>query len=65
MSRKNDVFSKINDLLESTDYPTDIKDVNDLEDFLNDVENQQYDEYDEIERIYDELMDGDLELDEE
>ncbi len=56
---------KINELLESTDFPTEIKDVSDLEDFLNDVENQQYDEYDDIERLYDKLMDGDEELEDE
>lgn len=65
MNRKNDAFTKINDLLEGTDYPNDIKDVSELEDFLNDVDNQQYDEFEEIERIYDELMDGDLDYEDE
>ncbi len=65
MGSRNTYFTKINELLEGTDYPTEIKDLSDLEDFLNDVENQQYDEYDEIERIYDEIMDGEDDFEEE
>ena len=65
MSTKNEYLTKINNLLEGTEYPAEIKDMTDLEDFLNDVENQQYDEYDEVERLYDELMDSDTDLEEE
>jgi hypothetical protein len=65
MANRHEVFTKINVLLEGTDYPTEIKEMSDLEDFLNDVENQQYDEYDEIERLYDELMDDDSDFEEE
>lgn len=53
---KNEIFERINELLEETDYPVEIKDISDLEDFLNEVDNQQYEEYEEIEKMYDDLM---------
>jgi hypothetical protein len=54
--KKNDTIERINELLENTDYPMEIKDISDLEDFLNEMENQQYEEYEEIDKLYNDLM---------
>ncbi len=56
MADRQDLFDKVNELLENTDITYELKDVSDLESFLENEENQQYEEYEEIERIYDLLM---------
>ncbi|MFZ5988902.1 MAG: hypothetical protein ACOYWZ_17490 [Bacillota bacterium] len=48
-------FSKINELLEVTDYPIRITSVGDIEDFLLDDANRRFEEYAVIGRIYDDL----------
>lgn len=52
------IFDKINSLLEETDYPMEINDISDLEEFLNDEDNSSYDVYPAIEKLYDQLMEG-------
>lgn len=62
MTDKQDIFDRINELLENTDLSYEIKDTSDLEGFLEDDENQQYEEYEEIEKLYTMLMeDSDFE----
>ena len=62
MAEKQDLFDKINELLENTDITYEIKDSTDLESFLEDEDNQQYDEYEEVEKLYTMLMeDSDFE----
>jgi len=56
MTERQDIFDKVNGLLEDSGYPVEIKDISDLEDFLNEVENQDMEEYEVIEKLYDELM---------
>jgi hypothetical protein len=56
MTDKYEVFERVNELLENTGYPMEIKEISDLEDFLNELDNQQYEEYDEIEKLYNDLM---------
>lgn len=56
MADKYEVIERVNELLENTNYPMEIKDLTDLEDFLNELDNQQYEEYDEIEKLYNDLM---------
>lgn len=62
MNDKQDIFERINELLENTDLAYEIKDAADLEGFLEDDENQQYEEYEEVEKLYTMLMeDSDFE----
>lgn len=56
MTDKQDIYEKINELLENTDLNYEIKDVSELEGFLEDDDNQQYEEYEEIEKLYTMLM---------
>lgn len=56
MADRQDLFDKINELLENTDITYEIKDISDLESFLDNEENQQYEEYEEIANLYDMLM---------
>lgn len=53
---KNEIFERINELMENVEYPVEIRDVSDIEDFLNDEDNQTLEEYDEIEKLYNDLM---------
>ncbi len=64
MADRFEVFERVNELLENTGYPLEIKDISDLEDFLNELDNQQYEEYDEIEKLYNDLMEEADSLDE-
>ena len=62
MADRQEIFYMINELLENTEYPGEVKNLSDLESFLEDDENQQYEEFGEVERLYSELMeDSDLE----
>ncbi|MEN6315180.1 MAG: hypothetical protein ABFD25_13145 [Clostridiaceae bacterium] len=64
MKDDQEIYDRINELLEDTDYGYEIKDVSELEDFLEDEENQQLEEYEEIEKLYTMLMeDTDFEED--
>jgi len=54
-----DIYSKINELLENTDYPVEVSNVTSIEEFLNREENTGYDVYDEIDNLYNKLMMGD------
>jgi len=64
MKDDHEIYDRINELLEDTDYGYEIKDVSELEDFLEDEENQQLEEYEEIEKLYTMLMeDTDFEED--
>lgn len=64
MKDDQEIYDKINELLEDADYGYEIKDVSELEDFLEDDENQQLEEYEEIEKLYTMLMeDTDFEED--
>ena len=56
MTDKQEVFERINELLQSTGLAYDIRDEEHLEEFIDNVENQQYSEFDEIEKLYTELM---------
>ncbi len=56
MYDKQEIFDRINELLENTDLSYEIKDTSDLESFLDNIDNQQYEEYEEIENLYNELM---------
>jgi len=61
---KQEIYDKINELMENSDLSYEIKDISDLEDFLEDDENQQREEYEEIEKFYTMLME-DTDLDED
>lgn len=64
MKSDQEIYDKINELLETTDYGDEIRDISELEGFLEDDENQQLEEYEEIEKLYNMLMeDTDLEED--
>lgn len=64
MKNDQEIYDKINELLETTDYGDEIRDMSELEGFLEDDENQQLEEYEEIEKLYNMLMeDTDLEED--
>lgn len=56
MQDRDDILEKVNELLESSDYPAEMKDASDIEDFLNDEDNQVMEEYEEIEKLYNELV---------
>lgn len=56
MTDKQEIYDRINELLQSTGLAYDISDAEHLEEFIDNVENQQYSEYDEIEKLYTELM---------
>lgn len=49
------VFDKINELLEDTDYPVKITSVGDIDDFLLDDDNRRFEQYEVIGRMYDDL----------
>ncbi|GEM_PF-974114 len=49
------VFDKINELLEDTDYPVKITSVADIDDFLLDDDNRRFEQYEVIGRMYDDL----------
>lgn len=53
---RDQIFERINRLLEDTDYPVEITDIEELEEFLNDDGNSEFDAYEEIGRLYDQLM---------
>jgi len=57
MADKQEMFNRINELLESTGLTFEINDISGLEEFLENEDNQQYEEYEEIEGLYNELMD--------
>jgi len=61
---KQEIYDKINELMENSDLSYEIKDISDLEDFLEDDENQQREEYEEIEKFYTALME-DTDFDED
>ena len=62
MTDRQDIFDKINELLENTDLSYEIKDTADLEGFLEDDDNQLLEEYEEVEKLYTMLMeDSDFE----
>lgn len=52
---ENQIFSKINELLEDTDYPTRITSRADIDDFLLDDSNRRFEFYATIGRLYDDL----------
>lgn len=56
MTDKQEIYDRINELLQSTGLAYDIRDEERLEEFIDNVENQQYSEFDEIEKLYTELM---------
>ena len=56
MTDKQEIYDRINELLQSTDLAYDSRDAEQLEEFIDNVENQQYSEFDEIEKLYTELM---------
>lgn len=56
MTERQEIFNRINDLMEDSVLSYEFKDASDLEAFLEDDENQQYEEYETIEQLYDELM---------
>lgn len=56
MADRQDIYNRINELLENTDYPYEVSDISDVENFLEDEENQQYEVYEEIEELYNEMM---------
>ncbi len=49
------VFDKINELLEDTDYPLKISSIADIDDFLLDDDNRRLEQYEVIGRMYDDL----------
>ena len=53
---KNEIIERVNELMESAEYPLEIKDIADIEDFLNEEDNQTLEEYEEIEKMYNDLM---------
>ncbi len=57
MADKQEIFDRINELLESNGLAFEINDISSLEEFLESDDNQQYEEYEEIESLYNELMD--------
>lgn len=57
MADKQEIFDRINELLESTGLTYEINDISSLEEFLENDDNQQYEEYEEIESLYNEIMD--------
>lgn len=50
------VFNMINEMLEDTDYPLEIRNMADLEEFLNDEDNREMEAYEEIGKLYDNLV---------
>lgn len=54
-----EIIERVNELMENADYPIEIKDVSDIEDFLNEEDNQTLEEYEEVEKMYNDLMEGD------
>ena len=56
MTDKQEIYDRINELLQSPDPAYDSRDAEQLEEFIDNVENQQYSEFDEIEKLYTELM---------
>jgi hypothetical protein len=56
MNERQDIFDKINELLQNSDLGFEINDTSDLEEFLDNEENHQYEEYEEIESLYAELV---------
>lgn len=56
MQDRDDIMEKMNELLEGSDYPAEMKDISDVEDFLNDEDNQLLEEYEDIEKLYNEMM---------
>jgi len=64
MTDNQNIYDKINELLENMDYNYEIKDASELEEFLENDENQQFEEYEEIEKLYTMLTeDEDFEVD--
>lgn len=53
---RNEFIERVNELMESAEYPIEIKDVSDIEDFLNEEDNQTLEEYEEIEKLYNDMM---------
>lgn len=53
---RNEIIERVNELMESAEYPMEIKDISDIEDFLNEEDNQTLEEYEEIEKMYNDLM---------
>ncbi len=49
------LFDKINEMLEVTDYPVKITSVADIDDFLLDDDNRRFEQYEVIGRMYDDL----------
>lgn len=49
------VFDKINELLEDTDYPVRISNMADLDDFVGNGSNRRFEQYDAINRMHDVL----------
>lgn len=58
MKDEQQIYDRINELLEDIDYGYEIRDLSELEDFLDDEENQQLEEYEEIEKLYTMLMEN-------
>lgn len=56
---RNEIIERVNELMENADYPIEIKDISDIEDFLNEEDNQTLEEYEEVEKMYNDLMEGD------
>lgn len=56
MTDKQEIYDRINELLQGTGLAYDIRDEEQIEEFIDNVENQQYSEFDEIEKLYTELM---------
>jgi hypothetical protein len=55
---RNEIFERVNELMETMEYPVEIKDISDIEDFLNEEDNQTLEEYEEIEKLYNDLLEG-------
>jgi hypothetical protein len=53
-----EIFARINELLEDTQYPYEITDITELEEFLNNDTNSDYEVYGDIEQLYENLMMG-------
>lgn len=53
---KKQTYGRINELLEDTDYPLEIKSMADIDDFLLDDDNRRFEAYAVIGRLYDDLV---------
>lgn len=57
MTDKQEIFEKVNEMLENTGLNYEINSTSSLEEFLENEDNQLLEEYEMIESLYSELLD--------